>query len=140
MNHNNKCNNNSTITLSSIVASKNTSKNSSIFNFENENNLISSLKEKISPKKINNLKCLYTNATSLGNKFEELELITKVENIDLIFITETWFTESNFKNISGFEPFNYFRSGKTGGGVTIFVNKKFSSFEIYDEILCDKKI
>jgi len=40
------------------------------------------------------LKCLYTNACSMGNK-QELETIMQLENYDLIAITETWWGKSH---------------------------------------------
>ena len=36
------------------------------------------------------LKCIYTNACSMGNKQEELEVIVQQANCDLAAITETW--------------------------------------------------
>ena len=36
------------------------------------------------------LKCIYTNACSMGNKQEELEAIVQQTNYDLIAINETW--------------------------------------------------
>ena len=36
------------------------------------------------------LKCVYTNACSIGNKQEELEAIVHQANYDLVAITETW--------------------------------------------------
>lgn len=36
------------------------------------------------------LKCIYTNACSMGNKQECLEAIVWQANYDLIVITETW--------------------------------------------------
>ncbi|CAF1100150.1 unnamed protein product, partial [Brachionus calyciflorus] len=94
----------------------------------------------ISIKCKNGLKCFYKNATSLGNKFDELELIAKIEELDLIFITETWFSELNCKFLNGYESFNYFRKDRSGGGVSIYINKKFSSYELFDEVLCDSKV
>ena len=35
------------------------------------------------------LKCLYTNVHSMGNKQEELETMTYLENYDVVAITET---------------------------------------------------
>ncbi|KAK4820817.1 hypothetical protein QYF61_007211 [Mycteria americana] len=40
------------------------------------------------------LKCLYTNAHSMGNKQEELEAIVHQENYDIVAITETWWDDS----------------------------------------------
>jgi len=36
------------------------------------------------------LKCLYTNARSMGNKQEELETMAQQGKYDLIAITKTW--------------------------------------------------
>lgn len=45
------------------------------------------------------LKCLYTNAGSMKNKWEELEATVRLENYALIAITETWWDESLSWNI-----------------------------------------
>ena len=39
------------------------------------------------------LKCLYTNACSMGNKQEELVAAAQMENYELIAIAETWWDE-----------------------------------------------
>ena len=80
------------------------------------------------------------NATSLGNKFDELELISKIDNFDLIFITETWFNELNMMKLEGYESFNYVRKNKGGGGVNINIKSQLSIIEIEDEILCNQNI
>lgn len=36
------------------------------------------------------LKCIYSNAYSMGNRLEELEAIVRQANCDLVAITETW--------------------------------------------------
>ncbi|KAK4830595.1 hypothetical protein QYF61_012021 [Mycteria americana] len=41
------------------------------------------------------LKCLYTNAGSMGNKHEELEATVLLESYDLVAITESWWDESH---------------------------------------------
>lgn len=40
------------------------------------------------------LKCLYTNACSMGNKQEELEATMLLESYNLVAITETWWDKS----------------------------------------------
>jgi len=40
------------------------------------------------------LKCIYTNARSMGDKQEELEAIVQPDGYDLIAITETWWGSS----------------------------------------------
>ena len=45
------------------------------------------------------LKCLYTNAHSMGNKQEELEAVVQLGKYDLIAIMETWWDESHNWNL-----------------------------------------
>lgn len=86
------------------------------------------------------LKCYYTNATSLCNKFEELELIAKTDKPDIIFITETWFCESFSPSLSGYESYCHNRKDRRGGGVCIFINQSFKSYEVQDPTLCDDDV
>ena len=46
-------------------------------------------------RQMTQLKCIYTNARSLGNKQEELEAIMCQANYDLVAITETWWDHSH---------------------------------------------
>ena len=39
---------------------------------------------------IAHLKCIYTNASSMGNKQKELKAIVQLENCDIVAIMETW--------------------------------------------------
>jgi len=41
-------------------------------------------------RSIAQLKCIYTNAYSMGNKQEELEANVQQDSYDLVAITETW--------------------------------------------------
>ena len=41
------------------------------------------------------LRCLYTNARSMGNKQEELEAIVWSESYDIVASMETWWNESH---------------------------------------------
>jgi len=41
------------------------------------------------------LKCIYTNARSMGNKQEELEAIIQQDGYDLVAITEMWWDNSH---------------------------------------------
>ncbi|KAK4826912.1 hypothetical protein QYF61_012504 [Mycteria americana] len=46
-------------------------------------------------RKIAQLKCIYTNACSMGNKQEELEAVVWQGNYDIVAITETWWDDSH---------------------------------------------
>ncbi|CAI5785061.1 Hypothetical predicted protein [Podarcis lilfordi] len=48
---------------------------------------------------INGLQCLYTNAQSMGNKQDELELLVQQTKYDIIGITETWWDKSHNWNV-----------------------------------------
>lgn len=50
------------------------------------------------------LRGVYTNARSLANKMEELELQLHKEDLDFVGITETWFDSSHdwLANIEGY--------------------------------------
>lgn len=45
------------------------------------------------------LRCLYTNAHSMGNKQEKLEIHAREGDYDLVAITETWWDRSHDWNM-----------------------------------------
>jgi len=71
------------------------------------------------------LKCLYTNAHSMGNKQEELETVVQLGKYDLIAIMETWWDESHDWNtlIEDYRLFRRDRQGRRGGRVALYVRK-----------------
>ena len=71
------------------------------------------------------LNCLYTNARSMGNKWEELETVAQFGKYDLIAITETWWDESHDWNtlIEDYRFFRRDRQGRKGGRVALYVRK-----------------
>ena len=79
------------------------------------------------------LKCWYSNVTSLNNKYDAFcsELITN--NIDIAFVSETWWTDTSLKNIPGYAVYFKDRKFGKGGGVGILVNNsRIKSYEIND--------
>ena len=60
------------------------------------------------------LKCLYTNACSMGNKQEELEVIVQLENYDIAAIRETWWDDS-FNRSAAMDGFRRGKQGRRGG-------------------------
>jgi len=46
-------------------------------------------------RSIAQLKCIYTNTRSMGNKQEELEAIVQHDSYDLVAVTETWWDDSH---------------------------------------------
>ena len=70
------------------------------------------------PRPTAKLKCLYTNAHSMGNKRDKLEATVLLESYDLIAITETWCNESHDWSAAtdGYRLFRRDRQGRRGGG------------------------
>ena len=69
------------------------------------------------------LKCFYLNARSLCNKIPQLHDLLSRSTFDIIFVTETWLTDSLSDALllttSGYSIFRHDRNGKKGGGVAI---------------------
>ena len=65
-------------------------------------------------RSIAQLKCIYTNAHSMGNKQEELEAIVQQGNYYIVAITETWWGDSHNWSaaMGGYKLFR--RIGKEG--------------------------
>ncbi|KAK4810917.1 hypothetical protein QYF61_013325 [Mycteria americana] len=80
------------------------------------------------------LKCLYTNVRSMGNKQEELEAIVQQENYDMVAITETWWDDSHNWSaaMDGYKRFRRDRRGRRGGGVALYVRECLDSLELDD--------
>ena len=78
------------------------------------------------------LNCLYTNARSMGNKWEELETVAQFGKYDLIAITETWWDESHDWNtlIEDYRFFRRDRQARRGGGVALCVRKWINCEEL----------
>lgn len=71
----------------------------------------------------NELKIIHLNAQSLFPKIDEFRYLFLNSLIDLICVTETWFTENiknEMVNLHGYKMFRVDRNGR-GGGVAIYV-------------------
>ncbi|PKU41683.1 mitochondrial fission process protein 1 [Limosa lapponica baueri] len=82
--------------------------------------------------KLAQLKCIYTNARSMGNKQEELEAIVQQKNYDIVAITETWWEDLHNWSaaINGYRLFRRDRQGRRGGGVAFYVRDIFECLEL----------
>ena len=66
------------------------------------------------------LRCLYTNVCSMGNKQEELEGIVWSESYDIVAIMETWWNNSHSWSavMDGYQLFKRDRQGRKGHGIS----------------------
>jgi len=78
------------------------------------------------------MKCLYTNACSMGNKHEEIEICVRSQGHDLIAITETWWDSSHDWNavMDGYTLFRKDRPTRRGGGVALYVRGQLECIEL----------
>ncbi|RMC06735.1 hypothetical protein DUI87_16181 [Hirundo rustica rustica] len=87
------------------------------------------------------LKCMYTNARSVGNKQEELEAMMQQKSCDGVTIKETWWDESHSWStaLDGYKLFRRDRKGRRGGGVALYIGEALVAMEIKtndDEVEC----
>jgi len=78
------------------------------------------------------MKCLCTNACSMGNKQEELESTVLLANYDLIALTEIWWDEYHDWSVAidGYRRFRRDRWEKRGGGISLYFRKSIQSGEL----------
>ncbi|XP_059348049.1 serine/threonine-protein kinase PAK 2-like [Ammospiza nelsoni] len=78
------------------------------------------------------MRCMYTNAHSLGNKQEELEAMVQLQSYDVVAITETWWDDSHSWNtaLDGYKCLRRDRKGRRGGGVALYIKQTFDAVEI----------
>ncbi|XP_065662573.1 uncharacterized protein LOC136085213 [Hydra vulgaris] len=80
---------------------------------------------------IEKINCMYLNATSLNNKFDEFKLVVATYNPTIISITETWFKPTSLCNLDGYCLYKKDRcDGRRGGGVCIYIDSKIISYEL----------
>jgi len=83
------------------------------------------------------LKRIYTNTRSKGNKQEELEAIVQQDSYDLVSITAAWWDDSLDWSaaMDGYKLFRRDRQRKRGSGVALYVRDCFDCTELDD---CDE--
>ena len=87
----------------------------------------------------NHLSCLYTNATSLNNKYEELIVEIIKSDAQIVFVCETWWTDTSVTNIPGYSLFRKDRNSGRGGGVCIYTHNDLKSFVVNEKCLINDR-
>lgn len=89
---------------------------------------------------VSQIKCWYTNSTSLNNKINELSIIAEVEKPDVMLISETWFNEESIRNVDGYAIYYKDRNNRIGGGVCIYIRDNIKHRPTRIKRLNDSKI
>ena len=87
----------------------------------------------------NEFSLFHCNIRSMNSNFEQLRILLEDFNsaFSVIGITETWFTDipSSLYSLPGYELIVNNRTGKTGGGVALYVSSQFN-FTPLKELFC----
>jgi len=83
-------------------------------------------------RSIAQLKCISTNASSTGNKQEELEAIVQQDSYHLVAITETsWDSSHDWHAVmDGYRLFRKDRPTRRGGGVALYVKEQLECIQL----------
>lgn len=90
-----------------------------------------------------NFLLLHCNIRSFNKNIDELCASIKSMNCcpDVLVLSETWFSPSNnLGNIEGFNGYHTFRQQKRGGGISVFVHKKYKTSSLQNLSLCLENI
>ena len=79
---------------------------------------------------VSHINCMYFNATSLHqSKLAELSIISETSSPHIIFVVETWWTNTSIVNIANYNVHRKDRASicdKSGGGIAIYVRSDLS--------------
>src|SRR3989442_11142649 len=87
----------------------------------------------------NGSKVIYCNARSLRNKIDELRIMAKEYNPDIIGIVKTWLTDNIYDSEIIIENYNIIRIDRThehkerGGGIIVYVRESLPFVNITEE-------
>lgn len=75
---------------------------------------------------------IHQNIRSFQKNYDELSVFLNglSVDIDIICLTETWFTELSVCNIEGYRGFHVYRHQGSGGGVSVYVRDNLNSVMI----------
>ena len=84
----------------------------------------------------------HQNIRSFNRNIDEFILFIKNLNIlpDVIIFSETFFSESNFHDLHGYNGYHRYRSDKGGGGVSVYVLENYVSDYVLDMCYIDDSV
>lgn len=94
--------------------------------------------EYVSPVEFNNLNNIdkfhifHQNIRSFNRNFDSLSVFLNdlSTDIDIIALSETWFSDQQVCDIEGYNSYHIFRSGVTGGGISVFVRDGINTVKV----------
>ncbi len=91
-------------------------------------------------KPLNSLNFFYTNATSLVNKWSDLNSrISFLKFSHVVLVTETWFNALSISQLNNYKLFCKNRETIRGGGVANYVRRDLMCFDVSDAALCETR-
>lgn len=74
------------------------------------------------------LSICHINAQSLRRKIEEFKFVFENSNVDVICVSETWFTEETLSDMVSINGYKLFRADRKGhaGGVAVYIKRGIS--------------
>ena len=87
------------------------------------------------PTEKSDFKIFHQNIRSFNRNFDELSgfLNSLSSDIDVLILTETWFSESLISDVDGYDGFHVRRSAGHGGGVSIYVKSSIPAQAVPDK-------
>ena len=84
---------------------------------------------------IDNFLLMHINSRSYTRNFDEFGVLLDTLNRlpDVLVVTETWFSSDTSREISGYYGYHLFRSGKRGGGVSVYIKDTLISTSVTDK-------
>lgn len=90
---------------------------------------ISSFNDKFSPNNNSNFFVFHQNIRSFNHNIDEFILFINNLNVtpDAIILSETFFNDNNFHDIPGYNGYHRYRTGRGGGGISVYVLNSYVS-------------
>ena len=90
----------------------------------------------------NSIAVFHLNIRSYNaNSTELIALLSQLnKQMDVIILTETWFSRDYIDSIAGYDAFHCYRDDRCGGGVSIFVNLKLNCKKVQTMVKSNEAI
>ena len=82
----------------------------------------------------NNFFVLHQNIRSFNKNYDNFSgYISEIDKkLDVIVLSETWFSTDKVGEINGFSGFHTFRTNRPGGGISVFGRDSYKAFDVLE--------